>query len=60
MQNTSTNKQKYPQKGVYDHSKRVHMSVSSRLRGQRARAQREPWRLNGEDTEQMCSKHLSV
>jgi len=19
-----------------------------------------PWRLNGEDTEQMCSKHLSV
>ena len=33
---------------------RVHLSVSSRLRGLRAQAQREPmasnpWRLNGED-----------
>ena len=40
---------------------RVHLSVSSRLRALMARARNEsPCRLNGEDTEQMYSKHLSV
>jgi len=37
-------------------SYRVHLSVSSRLRGLRAQVQRE----NGGDTVQMYPKHLSV
>ena len=40
---------------------RVQLSVYPRLRGIRARAQREPVAsVYGEDTEQMYSKHLSV
>ena len=38
----------------------VHLSVSSRLRGLKAQAQQEPVCFNGENTEQMYSKHLSV
>ena len=39
---------------------RAHLSVSSRLRGRRTQAQQEPVCFNGENTEQMYSKHLSV
>jgi len=36
----------------------VYLSVSSKLRGHER--SESPWRLNGEDIEQMYSKHLSV